>query len=521
MKKINKKNLFQNFIIIFLAIQPVFDLKIFYNSISTLIRTLVIILLFGIYCSKDSKKRKIIMLIYVFVAIIFLILHHLNAMKFKSMVPGNFNYSCIKEILYFVKMIVPILLIYVIKKSEISSNKVTYVIQLLVFIMSSNIIITNIMGISYGSYSDEIIKSNFLGWFNNKEYTYKDLSSKGTFEFANQIGAVLLMFLPFTIYSMLNQKKIKNLILLFMNVFALILLGTRVAVLGIAVVFIYTIATILFMKILQKKESIEIKKILLIAPYIILYIIVLPVNPMFNRIEEMNNQQYDTIQVSNSNNIVEVIDNEVKTSNFENEKEKQIKYIKENYKTKKINEKFIMESYPYQYDTEFWINILNLDIYKTTNYRYLEKQMIKRVVEINNNKYDKLFGITYTRIQNIFNIEQDFVVQYYSVGILGCVLIFSPYLILLCMFIYNVIKSKFLECSIDNMLSFITIIMMFIISYNSGNLLNSLSFTIYFAILFYKLYNIENFETKDSNNNLSSIGGKYVYKKCMFKFEEI
>ena len=347
------------------------------------------------------------------------------------------------------------------------------------------------------------------------------MSSKGTFEFANQIGAVLLMFLPFTIYSMLNQKKIKNLILLFMNVFALILLGTRVAVLGIAVVFIYTIATILFMKILQKKESIEIKKILLIAPYIILYIIVLPVNPMFNRIEEMNNQQYDTIQVSNSNNVVEVIDNEVETSNFENEKEKQIKYIKENYKTKKINEKFIIESYPYQYDTEFWINILNLDIYKTTNYRYLEKQMIKRVVEINNNKYDKLFGITYTRIQNIFNIEQDFVVQYYSVGILGCVLIFSPYLILLCMFIYNVIKSKFLECSIDNMLSFITIIMMFIISYNSGNLLNSLSFTIYFAILFYKLYNIENFETKDSNNNLSSIGGKYVYKKCMFKFEKI
>lgn len=501
MKKINKRNLLENFIIIFLAIQPIFDFKIFYNSISTLIRTIIIIFLFCIYCIKNPKKQRIIMLIYVFVTAVFLILHHLNAIKFKSMVPGNFNYSCMKEILYFVKMIVPILLIYVLKKSEISNNKVTGVIQLLVFIISCNIIITNIIGISYGSYSDEIIKSNFLGWFNNKGYTYKDLSSKGSFEFANQIGAVLLMFLPFTIYSILKQKKVKNLILLFMNVFALLLLGTRVAVLGIAVVFIYTIATILFMKILQKKESIEIKKILLIVPYIILYIAILPVNPMFNRIKEMNNQQYDTIQVSNSNNMAEVVDNEVNTSDFENEKEKQIKYIKDNYKSKKINEKFIKESYPYQYDTEFWLNILSLDIYKTTNYRYLEKQMIKRVVEINNNKYDKLFGITYTRIQNIFNIEQDFVIQYYSVGILGCVLIFLPYFTLLVMFIYKVIKTKFLSCTIDDMLSFVTIIIMFIIAYNSGNLLNSLSFTIYFAILFYKLYNKENLGTKENCNN--------------------
>jgi hypothetical protein len=54
------------------------------------------------------------------------------------------------------------------------------------------------------------------------------------------------------------------------------------------------------------------------------------------------------------------------------------------------------------------------DIGLITNHRYVEKAMVKRVIEINNSKMDALFGITNTRLQNIFNIEQDFIVQYYA-----------------------------------------------------------------------------------------------------------
>lgn len=136
--------------------------------------------------------------------------------------------------------------------------------------------------------------------------------------------------------------------------------------------------------------------------------------------------------------------------------------------------------------------------------------MVKRVIEINNNKYDKIFGITHTRVQNIFNIEQDFIEQYYALGILGSIIIFLPYFLLITIYVYKVIKSKFKLCSIDNLLSIITIFMIFGIAYNSGNLLNSLSFTIYFAILYYKLYNVQ----KDE-------GGENVYKEYLFKFKKI
>lgn len=91
-----------------------------------------------------------------------------------------------------------------------------------------------------------------------------------------------------------------------------------------------------------------------------------------------------------------------------------IKYIENNYEDKQLNKQFLFNNYPYQYDPEFWYNLLQNDIFLITNYRYIELSMIRRVVEINNNPMDKWFGITNTRLQNIFNIEKDFVVQYYA-----------------------------------------------------------------------------------------------------------
>ena len=88
--------------------------------------------------------------------------------------------------------------------------------------------------------------------------------------------------------------------------------------------------------------------------------------------------------------------------------------IKYNYEKKELHKQFFTENYPYQYDPDFWYDFLQKDISLTTDYRYIELCIIKRVVEINNNNMDKWLGITNTRLQNIFNIEKDFVVQYYA-----------------------------------------------------------------------------------------------------------
>ena len=59
--------------------------------------------------------------------------------------------------------------------------------------------------------------------------------------------------------------------------------------------------------------------------------------------------------------------------------------------------------------------------------------MLKRVKEINNNKYDDLLGLTYSRTSKVFNLEKDFQYQYYSLGIIGQILFIGPLIVMLIM----------------------------------------------------------------------------------------
>lgn len=462
----------KNLLILFLIINPIFDLKIFYNSFSTLIRVICIFIFFAYYFFNSKNNRKYLLLIYPIIIAIYFIFHHVNALNFNSLVPGNFNYSVLKEALYFVKMLCPYMLIYSLYKSNLEISEIFKIINCLVLIISLLIIITNIWGISYCNYGSGIIKANFLSWFNkNLSFDYTQLLSKGPFEFGNQISAILLMFLPFTIYQYYNKKEIINIFIISVEIFALNLLGTRVAILGTFLVIIYFIVLSILFK--NNKIKITLKNSTSIIILFVLFIIILLFNPIFSRYKEYQ----EVVQtVSNINNL------QVEETIVENLDK--FSFVKNTYLENKINEDFILNRYPYIYDVDFWYNLITSDNTNKINTRFLEKTMVKRVIEINNNKFDWLLGITYTRVQNIFNIEKDFIMQYYSLGIIGLVIVFLPYFILLFYYGFNCCKNKFKQINLINILSFITICMIFCVSYYSGNLLNSLSFTIYFTILY-------------------------------------
>lgn len=501
--KLTKNNflkLLNFFLIVFLIIQPVFDLKFFYNSISTLIRVVIISIFFLIYFFLSKNRKKYYLLIYPFIICIYFIFHHINAMNFNSLVPGNFNYSMLKEGLYFAKMLTPFLLIYCLYKSSFTKENIINIMKIIVIIIASIIVISNLFTFSYGSYSDIKIQANFFEWFNfNSTYNYYNLASKGLFEYGNQIAALLIIFLPFIIYKLFYKKHWSNWITLILNIFALILLCTKVSVLGTFIVFLYTIISFLFISILQKKK-ININKYIPICSALIVCMLLLPFNPMFSRIDERNSVIQTSSEITNetsenkkTENIIEETIPEVPRENNITEEnsstviddnQMMLNYIENNYESKKLSRQFLFDNYPYKYDSEFWYNFLQNDLSLTTDYRYIETSMIKRVVEINNNPFDKLLGITNTRLQNIFNIERDFIVQYYALGLIGLILVFAPYFILLIYFGYKSIKLKLKNLDIINMLSTITIVFAFGISYMTGNLLNSLSFTIYFALLF-------------------------------------
>lgn len=499
MEQTRLNKMMNTILFIFLIIQPIFDLKYFYNSISTLIRVIIIFGLFSYYFLTSKNKRKYWLVLYPCIIGVYFIFHHINALNFSSLIPGNFNYSMLKEGLYFVKMLSPFLLIYSLYKAQLNKESIMKIITILCLTISLIIIVTNLLCISYGSYSDAPIKANFFEWFNpNSEYTYRNLASKGLFEFGNQIAAILIMFLPFVICNAFKSKHFLNWITLIFNVWSLILLSTRVAVIGTIIVFIYTLFVFVFISLLQK-EKVIIKHYIPLCIVLICYLVLLPINPMFNRLEtrstliETFNEEHSSVvsntnEEQNSENNVDNINSDLtETSSEKTGTGYMIEFIESNYQDKKLHEDFIFEYYPYKYDPEFWYNFLQEDISLVSDNRFIEISMIKRVVDINNSPLDKWFGITNTRLQNIFNIEKDFVVQYYALGIIGLILVFAPYFVLLAIFIFKSLHSKLKSLTILNSLSGITIVFAFGISYMSGNLLNSLSFTIYFTLCFYLL----------------------------------
>lgn len=205
MKNLKINNLINKILIIFLLIQPIFDLKFFYNSISTLIRVIIILALFVYYFFTSKEKTKYWLFLYPLTIGIYFIFHHLNALHFTSLVPGDFNYSVFKEVLYFVKMLSPFLLIYCIYKSSMSSDKILSIMQSLALTVSliyalgiiSIILVFAPYFIIIGVFAYDTIKKKF------KNLTVQNLLAGITIVFLFGISYMsgnLLNSLSFTIY---------------------------------------------------------------------------------------------------------------------------------------------------------------------------------------------------------------------------------------------------------------------------------------------------------------------------------
>ena len=103
---------------------------------------------------------------YILLVIIFTIIHHFSAIKFTSLVPGNFNYSFKVEVFYIIRMLIPFFIGFLIYYSNIKRKDLDLVVIILSLLFSLIIIVTNILKIAYGSYTHEIINANIFDWFN-------------------------------------------------------------------------------------------------------------------------------------------------------------------------------------------------------------------------------------------------------------------------------------------------------------------------------------------------------------------
>lgn len=475
-KKIN----LEKYLMIFILIQPFLDFYLLYSegvtnvfkfSPTTIIR-IIFVAFFSIYLLYKIKynKKYLWLLVYLILIGVYLVLHVLNALNFNIGVTNNYNFSYVTESFYFIRMFIPILLVFITYNTKLKEENFRKTIVAVSLIFSLEIIITNILKISLTAYGgNNIISGNIFDWFLNNNYTFEQLASKGFFYMANQISAVLIMLLPINIYYAIKTSKKICIFSASSVCLAMIILGTRVGVYGWVLIAIAVfIAWIFFGLIHKNKIGINRKKILI---YVLLFISLFTItmnSPLKLRETNIDYEEYEKVSITQN------IKDEFASLKTKEEKESFILEHSEKYSIPLI---YVKEIYSCEVDTDFWIDTMQLPYSKRGGNRNLQNLITKRIYELNSNTYDKYVGMGYSRFRNAeLYIEQDFIVHYYTLGIFGIILFILPsFIIATYALIYMLLKKRFrMQTTILCMSVYLTLC----ISYFSGHVLDELIVTI-------------------------------------------
>lgn len=527
--KIIDKRIIMNLLLIFISIQPIIDLyflfdenyMIFGFSLATIIRVIGMLILGLMFIFTIKKKEIGLYLLYGTVVLIYVIFHHLNALDFLDYNNGyNYGYNLISEIFYIIRMLIPLAIIAISSHQKIADKKLNNIIFILILMICGSIIITNLLGVSIGSYSKQTIKGNILCWFKKDKcnLTYYDLASKGFFKDANRISALLILLTPLSFYMFFQNPNLKNKLMLLINMLGMYILGTKVSTLGFLIITILSFLIYTYFCFIKKEYKYKNKTLFFITIILLLSAIIIPKSPMINRsridsqiIDDFNanidgsyeEEQKELEEINNKIKLQYIEINKLDLSEIENvdaltvleqlplETQKLLleDFIKNNYHKYRINDDFITIYYPYQNDLVFWYKIMSEPLANRINYRYLEQEILMKLKDKNNNPKDKYLGITFTRMSNIFDLEKDFVSHYYTLGLIGLGLLLMPYIIIICICGIKILKNYQKDFTSKNIFYIISIGITIFAAYFSGNVMDGLVVTIILGFVIGQLIN--------------------------------
>lgn len=478
----------------FILIQPFLDLYWFYHgtlanvlpfTLPTIIRILVVGVLIGLFFSQKKSWQHLAkqkwLIIYLVLLVVYSALHLVHVRNFTSVSPNGYGYSAASEIFYLIRMTLPLIILYLTNELSFTEKKLRYVIEGISGLFSGTIVLSNLFVVSLKSYETGVISANIFEWFFNPNIGYSHMASKGFFNFTNMISAVLFMLLPLMLYYLFANFSWATVILNIVQALAMIEIGTKVAAIGLLGGIIVSLLLFLLHRFLIK----DVKNggwAVLVAVLIELgSLAILPFGPAIQR---YNYEIYLAKQSDRDLTIEkrDLADGLQKYPTGEKRKEFLRYFIKKNYQAYALNPKFVFKSYPYQYDPEFWLRIINEPGQVRMENRHVEKAMLTQVVKTNNNQLDKFFGISYTRENNIFNLERDFAAQVYSLGWIGMLLFVGPYVATLAYALYRWCRFKSAR---THLISSLLVASAFILlaAFSSGNVMDFLTASFILAFI--------------------------------------
>lgn len=507
-EKIMQKEIIEKLMLGFLMLQPLLDLYFLFDesvvnffgfSPSTIIRIgfvgiIGILFLFVL----RNKKEICIYIVYLGLITVYIILHHINALNFTDFYDGyDFGYTLISELFYVIRMLMPLFLIIVSCHYQFSTKRIEMLVSVLIILISGSIIVTNILGISTGSYSKEVIKGNIFCWFMEDKcnLSYMDLASKGLFLDPNRLSALLVLLTPLTFYVMFKNPTIKNKLVIVINMIGMLMLGTKVSTFGFVIILILSLLIYVFFSFIKREIKFRHNIFWYLVVVLVGYCLIFPYSPAINRtnvdnsIFENYNANIDNRLEENEKNLHELNDKINGEDELDEREKYMMEFIEQNYLDYSLHYDFVFQCYPYYYDPEFWYNVMEMSIEERTNFRNLERMMLERVKEKNDNKWDEYFGITFTRMGNIFDLERDFISHYYTMGIIGMILLVLPYIIIILICIIRMLITHKNNLNMKNVFFLMGIGITLFAAYFTGNVLDGLIVTLILGFCIGQLIN--------------------------------
>ena len=409
MKKIT--NSFEKLFLIFLYLQPILDVTagvlLHFNysvTISSIIRFIFMFLciIYLVFFIKDKKIN-----IYLLILFIYFICFGTT-----MLITKDFNaliYEC-KNLIstyYFVILLLTLIKVYKDKKLKVKNLFLIYVIYLLF------VFIPNIFNIGFQSYWHS--KEGSVGWF---------LS-------ANVVGSILSILLPILLIY-IKKISIPIIILLLINLYVILSIGTKVPVLSFIIIFIVNFVYYLI-NLIKKKDDKKLK--IIIAPIIILIITSLFIFP--------------------------------KTSFYKN------LVIHITYLEEKDNGKIPITEF-----IDHFIFSQRLTLKEKTRKAYNESSIL-----------EKTFGIGYienydTEKERNKTIEIDYFDVFYRHGIVGFIIFFIPII-----YVLKKITKTFKNLNFVKLNLLLSVILIFLLAFFQGHIFVTPANSIYVALILALIYN--------------------------------
>ena len=281
-------------------------------------------------------------------------------------------------------------------------------------------------------------------------YAYSKTGSIGWFNSTNEIGAIISILLPFGVYNLLKiENNIVKIIIFLVSIFTYFSLGTKVPILSLGIVIgVYLI--IYIVKLIRNKQ----KKLLLVISSALIVL-------MFGMV----------ILVP-------------KTSFYKN--------IIIHLEFLKIDS---IDDFANTHIIDHFIFSERVSFYKKTKEKYFESSLS-----------EKLLGIGYTEVNDehldeVKTIEMDYYDIFFRNGIVGFILFFIPYIIVLKNIIiklFEKIKNK----KIINYNLYISLSLILILSLFSGHVITAPSVSIFCIIILIMTLKEDSDENSLSNSKL-------------------